>query len=149
VDDAGLVGALRPAAGLLHQIHGDRSREELHPGEARREGFPLQQLHHQERGALDEAEVGDRHHVVGGEAPAGLRLFLKPLYRPGLRDEPWQEDLDREAPPDERVLGLEDGAHAALPEQSDEAVAPAEERPVRRRGEGEHGRRRTKGCVEH
>ncbi len=68
------------------------------------------------------AQVEHLQDVIVADATSGLRLTFEALHHLGVAGERGVQDLDRHAAIDAHVLALEDGAHAALADQPDDAV---------------------------
>src|SRR5204862_597259 len=86
--------------------------------------------HERDPAALD-PEVADRDGARVREAAGGLRLADEALARAGAREELGLQELQRERLAEQRVLDLEDDAHAARADPLDDPVLLGEDRARR------------------
>jgi hypothetical protein len=111
-------------------LRGLRDRELPSAGEHRRQALPLEEFHHEVRGA-----VRCHAHVVDVDDPAmadgrrGLRLAEEALDDLLVADDLGVEKLHRAPAVDEDVLGLVDRAHPPFAEQPGQAVPALENLP--------------------
>lgn len=82
----------------------------------------MEELHHQELGALDLSGVGGPHDVGMVEAADGLHLALESGHRPCVRHPPAGQDLQGHLPSQAAVQGLIDRSHAAAAQLLQELV---------------------------
>src|SRR5690606_25212381 len=91
------------------------------------ERLPVEVLHHHVAAAVRQGpDVVDLEDVIVADAPRRAGLTLEANDARLLLDA-GQERLDRDAAIDQLVVALVHGAHAALPEEADDAVLPVEE----------------------
>lgn len=130
MDDAAPVCGGEGVGGLAEQV------QRAGPGERRGcvgaehvvEVVALEQLHCEEDGAARGlAEVGDLHDVGVADLRGGLGLAAEAVAELGIGGEPGGEDLDGDLGAEAKVLGLVDGAHAALAEGPENAIAGADD----------------------
>ncbi len=129
VDDALAVRVHQPRQHLAHD--GDRSRwcdllllaQELAQALARRE------LHHQVRGSVFHAEVGDRHAVRVGKAAHGARLDLEAPQAVRGGGVLLEQELDGDPAAELDALAAVDRAHRPVADPLDDPVAIVQHRP--------------------
>ena len=135
VDDAGFVRARERGADLLGDAD-DAVPPHRSPLEHLEERLRRRVFHHEVRGALELAEVGDLDDVRMVDAVDRARLAEEALALVGVEAEITPEDLDGVQPVDHHVAREVDDGHAARAELLHEAVArrdrPAEHRIGRR-----------------
>ena len=96
-------------------------------GEHRREALALELLHDEvERPLRGAAEVGDVDDVLLPDGAGGDRLLLEPAHQVDVGRQLRPQDLHRHALAEHDVLGAVDGAHPALSDAGEEAIALAE-----------------------
>ncbi len=111
------------------------------PGQERRQRLPLDQLHREERPAVEQpAQLIDRHHARVLELAADLGFFHEPLDQVGPAAVPIEEDLDRQVAAEVGVAALEHGPHPAAGDLAEELISP-------RRSIDGHFPLRHDGCV--
>ncbi len=86
------------------------------------QGLAVEQLHHDEVLLLVLLDRVDRADAGVVERRGGARLALEPLERARVPRHLGAQELERHAPPELRVLGLVDDAHAAAAELADDGV---------------------------
>ncbi len=123
VDHAALVGVLEPQRRLPDVGaclgHGQRPTLLYQPGQ----GDSLDVFHYQEVGRAGVFGVVGGDDVRMRQARGGAHLTLEALHRLGAIRIGVADDLERHRPPHDAVFGLIDAAHAALAEQTQDAVA--------------------------
>jgi hypothetical protein len=117
VHDPLVVGRRQRAADLGKDVHGARQRQDRRLVQRGPQFPPLQELHHDVRGAiLHLVHVGHAEDVRMLELRRGDRLAAEPLQRLLVPREVRVERLDREALAEGDVTGEVDLAHPALAE---------------------------------
>ena len=128
VDDAERVGAIERARSSAEELHRLGARQPELAAQAAIERLAFDELHHEVRLALfGHAEVEDLHRVPRLEARGDLRLGEEALARRRVRSDRAVEQLDRDVRFQRQVLRAPHLAHAALPEEFLELVAPTQE----------------------
>jgi len=135
VDDPGRVGGVEPTAGLDDDVHRARHRQRTVAPKQAGQVLARQVVHHQVGHPVGGgAEVDHPDDVLVLHDPGRPRLAAKALQGLGLAGQFGVQELDGEAAPDQRVLGLVHRAHPALAERARDAVLVGEElahsRPV-------------------
>jgi hypothetical protein len=136
VHDAGRVRRRQPVEHARHDLERGRGGEPPAVPEQALQRAAGHELHRQVQERPVGALVEDRHHV----------LVRQPRHRLGLADEPAPEllvpgqlgvhDLERHLAVEPRVGGLVDGGHPAVRDARGHRVAPVEQTPGQRVGQG-------------
>ncbi len=128
MDDPGELRGLDAPTRLRDQVGGALHRQPALALEQVGEAFADEVLHDDEgRAVVGDAEIDGGRHVVVLQRPRRLGLALEPVQDVAPLGEVAAQELDREAPPDDRVMRLVHDAHPAPREQANDAVLPADD----------------------
>ncbi len=126
VDDPAVVCRIERSCDLGNQAGGLARRERAVAAEERGEILAVDQLHHEVRALVVDAEVVDRHDAGVAERRSSVSLLAKSRDEVGVAPEFPVEDLDGDIAAELAVGGAVDRGHAALAQQLDEAIPPTE-----------------------
>ena len=113
----------RPFEHLRDDVHRLAERDAPRPPEPLAEVLAAEQLHHEVRAAVVAARVEHRDDVRALDGAHRARLAREPRDDVLVGRELRVDELDRDALAEPDVLGLVDGAHAAMTDETAEDVA--------------------------
>ena len=128
VDDPARMGCLECPGGLGHDSGRLARRQGAGAADDRRQVLALDKLHDDERPGCVLTVVVDRDDVRVVERGRVLGLLAEPRSEVGISTVLGSQELDRHVAIELVVVRAEDRRHAALSEQLNEPVAPAEDR---------------------
>jgi hypothetical protein len=127
VHDPSRVGGGHAPAGLRDQVGGARQRQPPVAFQQPAQALADQQLHHDvRRPVLGDAEVDGGGDVLVLQPARRRRLPLKSAEDVAALGQVPAQQLDREAAPDQRVLGFVDHRHPATRQQANHPVLSAD-----------------------
>ena len=126
MDDPPLVRRVERAGNLGHQPGGLAGRERPVAPDQRGEILAVDKLHDQVRPGVIGAEVVDAHDAGVAERRGGVGLLAEAGHEVGIVTVFRVQHLDSDVAAELAVGGPVDRGHAALAQQLDEAIAPAE-----------------------
>src|SRR5206468_143079 len=124
VDDAVPVDRTERGGDLDHQPHCIRWCEPAESLEARVERLAFEQLHDDERAAVDLPEVEHLDDARIEHHRCRARLVEEPVHDGVVAAQLRAKDLDRDAPSDLRMLCEPDGTHPALADDLEDSIGP-------------------------
>jgi hypothetical protein len=127
VHDAARVCRREPVEDALRDPRGDVRRQVATLAEHRREVFAVDELHDDERTRVFGSVVEDIDDVRVVERGRGLRLLAEAGHERGVAPVFRPQHLDGDVAVESRIACAVHRRHAALAEQLDEPVTPAEE----------------------
>ena len=127
MDDAAVVGGGQAGAELAGGFERLVGREAPDAGEERCQVLAIDVFHGDERHAVDLADVEDAADVGVGNQPRDANLAVKALEEARVAGGLLGEEFESDGLAEGEVGGAVDFAHAAASEESDDAIAAAQQ----------------------
>ena len=129
MEDAPLVRRGQPGAELPRDLERLVLGQPADAAQQRRQVLAVHVLHREEQLAVDLADVVDAADVRVRHLPRGAHLVVELREPRRIVRERRRQELQRDRLAEPQVVGAIDLAHAAAPEQADDAIAAVEDAP--------------------